>query len=333
MKKVFLFLLSVITVLFFISCGSKPEAEETKPDAPVIEETTTEEPEVSDVDASEIEAIKAQIEDARKLAIEAGAEKDAPDQLKVIDDLYDSIKDDDAQLKANSKSIVDKYNLLANYSKAKSAKEEIDNNGFAFYSQKNYDDGVKCLETVETAFATSGDLNSTVYTAAEDAYKNFNTIIIIAYKKLAKAERELAYEAKKNADSVKAAVARKVDYKSAADTFMAGDSSYAMQNPKRALEQYTEAKEAFTALYEDVAEKRAAAQAALDEAKKRVAESAQYAEEADVRNPITEPVDGIEEEDAVLLEEDVYDNPEEAEADIAEELEDDIEETEVGEED
>ena len=67
---------------------------------------------------------------------------------------------------------------------------------------------------------------------------------------------------------------------------------------------------------------------AIEEAKKRVAESQKFAEEADVKAPITEPVEGIEDEDAVLLEEDDYEDPEAAEADIAEELEDD----EIGEE-
>lgn len=332
MKKTLLFLLSVFTVLFFISCGSKPAPEETKPDAPAVEKVEqNDEPAVTDVDASEIDALKAQIEDARRLAIEAGADKEAPEQLKLVDDLYDSLKDDDAKLKANSKAIVDKYNLLSNYSKAKNAKDEIDENGFAFYSQKNYDAGVKNLEAVEKAFSEEGELDGSVYTEAEDAYKNFNSILIIAYKKLAKEERELAYAAKKQADSVKAGVARKDSYKAAVDTFQSGDSSYAMQNPKRALEKYTEAKESFLALYEDVAEKRAAAEAALEEAKKRVAESAQYAEQADARNPITEPIDGIEEEGAVLLEEDNYADPEDAEAQIAEELDDDAET--VGEED
>lgn len=328
MKKIISFLLSVFIVLFLISCGSKPEDETPKPEAPVVE-NTTDDTGLNDVSASEIETILAQINDARKMAIEAGADKDCPDQLKLIDDLYDSLKNDNAKLKENSKSIIDRYNLLANYSKAKKAKDEIDENGFAFYAQKNYDDGVAALEVVEAAFTDSKELDKSVYEAAQDAYKNFNSILIIAYKKLAKAERELAYEAKKDADSVKAGVARKDDYKAAVTTFQNGDSSYAMQNPKRAFEQYSEAKEAFIALYEDVAEKRAAAQAALDAAKKRVAESAKYAEEADVRNPITEPVDGIEEEDAVLLEEDNYAAPEEAEVEIAEELED----TEVGEED
>ena len=95
-----------------------------------------------------------------------------------------------------------------------------------------------------------------------------------------------------------------------------------MQNSKKASEKYVSAEQQFSYLYKDVSEKRAAAQAAIEEAKKRVAESAKFAEEADVKAPITdEQVEGIESEDAVLLEADNYEDPEEAEVDIAEELE------------
>lgn len=309
MKKVIIFLLTIFTVLSFISCGSKPAAEETKPDAPVVEE------QVKTDDLSSYESIIAKIDDARAAAIEAGAESKAPDQLKKIDDYYASLKDDKAKLQKNADDIVARYKLLENYLKAAAAKDEIDENGFAFYAQKNYDDGVKNLEVVEKAFGNEDLMGDDVFFAAENAYKEFNTVLIVSYKRLAKEERQLAYEAKKKADSVKAGVAQKEKYKAAADTFQAGDSAYSMQNPKSALAHYTEAKEAFLALYEDVAEKRAAAQAAIDEAKKRVAESAKFAEEADVRAPISEKVDGIEDEDTVLLEED--EAPESAEIEIA----------------
>ena len=79
----------------------------------------------------------------------------------------------------------------------------------------------------------------------------------------------------------------------------------------------------------DVSAKRAAAAAAIEEAKKRVAESEKFAEEADVKAPITEQVEGIEDEDAVLLEADDYEDPEDAEVEIAEELEDVIVESEA----
>ena len=202
------------------------------------------------------------------------------------------------------------------------AKKEIDDNGYKSYAQNNYDRGVDNLSKVDAAFDSDSDtFDKTVFVYAENALKEFNTVINVAYKKIAKEERDAAMEAKKNADSVKAGVARKTEYKEAADLIQNGDSLYSMQNAKKAAEKYKEANTKFTYLYEDVAAKRAAAEAAIEEAKKRVAESQKFAEEADVKAPITEKVEGIEDEDAVLLEADNYEDPEAAEVDIAEELE------------
>ena len=325
MKKVCLTVLSLFTVLFFISCGSKPAPEEPKPKAPevseVIENAVEDVADNSLAEAAKLAQLMEQINDARKAAIEAGADKNCPDQMNKLDYLLSGLKDSDNP-DAAAKSIIDRYNLLANYSKAVDTKKEIDEAGYAPYAQNNYDRGVSNLEKVDAAFDSgSDDFDKSVFVYAEDAYKEFNTVLNVAYKKIAKEEREAAMEAKKNADSVKAGVARKAEYSEAADLIQSGDSSYSMQNAKKAAEKYKAANEKFTYLYQDVAEKRAAAQAAIEEAKKRVAESAQFAEEADVKAPITEKVEGIEEEDAVLLEADEYEDPEEAEADLPEDLE------------
>ena len=330
MKKVSIILLSLFTLLFFISCGSKPAEEEQKPEAPDVTEVVDEN--VADDVISEAERLAAlmeQVNSARDAAIEAGADRNCPDQMDRLDSLLAGLKDSDDP-DAAAKSIIDRYNLLATYSKAVDAKEEIDENGYDSYAKNNYDRGVDYLEKVEDAFdSDSVDFDKTVYVNADNALKEFNTVINVAFKKIAKEEREAAIEAKKDADSVKAGVARKAEYKEAADLIQTGDSLYAMQNAKKAAEKYIEATEKFTYLFEDVSEKRAEAQAAIEEAKKRVAESQKFAEEADVKAPITEQVEGIEDEDAVLLEADDYEDPEDAEADIAEELEDEIDESEA----
>ena len=64
----------------------------------------------------------------------------------------------------------------------------------------------------------------------------------------------------------------------------------------------------------------------FNEAKKRVAESAALANEADLNSPITEKVDGIEEEETVLLEEETFADPTQAEADLPETLDGENEE-------
>ena len=331
MKKVSIILLSLFTLLFFITCGSKPKAEEQKPSAPEVKETVEDLSEnVADEGLSEaarLAQLMEQVNDARQAAIEAGADRNCPDQMNKLDFLLADLKNSDDP-EAAAKSIIDRYNLLATYSKAVDAKDEIEENEFESYAKNNYDRGVDNLDKVDEAFENE-NYDKSVFVYAENALKEFNTVINVAYKKIAKEEREAALEAKKDADSVKAGVARKTEYKEAADLIQNGDSLYAMQNAKKAAEKYVEANEKFTYLFEDVSEKRAEAEAAIEEAKRRVAESKKFAEEADVKAPITEQVEGIEDEDAVLLEADDYEDPEDAEVEIAEELEDDIEESEA----
>ena len=332
MKKVLLVLFSVFTILFFISCGSKPAPEEVEPEAPVVEENVepetpvvdetdnTIESETEQLSEEELAALIAKIDEAREVAILAGAEKNAPDLLNSIDGIYEKAKEENLQ--DNADSLILKYSILASYAKAKNAKIEIDENDLSGFAQKNYDEGVICLQKVEEALANIEEIEQNAQKDAESAYSNFTNVITIAYKKLAKEQRNLAYEAKVKSDSVRAGVSQKERYKEATDNFKSGDTLYSMQSPKKALEKYELAAQQFTELYEEVSEKRAAAQAAIEAAKRKVQESSQFAEQADEESPITEKLDGIEDADTVLLEEDDYENPEDAEADISEDIDD-----------
>ena len=322
----------VFTILFFISCGSKPAPEEVEPEAPVMEENVEPEtpvvdetdniiePETEQLSEEELAAFIAKIDEAREVAILAGAEKNAPDLLNSIDGIYEKAKEENLQ--DNADSLILKYSILASYAKAKNAKIEIDENDLSEFAQKNYDEGVICLQKVEEALANIEEIEPNAQKDAESAYSNFTSVITIAYKKLAKEQRNLAYEAKVKSDSVRAGVSQKERYKEATDNFKSGDTLYSMQSPKKALEKYELAAQQFTELYEEVSEKRAAAQAAIEAAKRKVQESSQFAEQADEESPITEKLDGIEDADTVLLEEDDYENPEDAEADISEDIDD-----------
>lgn len=327
MKKVFLFFLSVFAI-FLISCGSKPAPEvKEEPTAPVIQEEPKEETvEVDEFSDEDYQKLITQIEQARELAIQTGADKNSPDIFNSIDEFYESLKADKNELSKNGEQIIARYELLSNYQKAKSAKEEIEENSFEFYAQNNYDEGVELLTKVEEFYASTNQIDESIKKAAKDSYSNFNTVLITAYKRIAKDEREVAFQSKLNADSVKAGVSRKTEYNAAVESFKSGDSSYSMQNPKRAIEHYIVANEQFTSLYEDVSKKRAAAQKAIEEAKKRVQESEQIAINADNDVPLktSDDIDGIEDEDTILLEEDDYENPEDAEIEIAENIDGEI---------
>ena len=97
MKKVLVCMLSVLAILGIVSCKSKPKAEEVVPEAPVVEEQAPvveeEVPPVVEETQVDYTDVLNQIENARSLAIEAGAEAKASDLLKEIDAFYDSLKE------------------------------------------------------------------------------------------------------------------------------------------------------------------------------------------------------------------------------------------------
>ena len=135
---------------------------------------------------------------------------------------------------------------------------------------------------------------------------------------MTKDARADALLSKKDAESVRAQIAQKDKYNKAVDLFKKGDSAYTMMAYTRAYDNYIDATDLFDELYDDIAEKRAAAQKKIEEAKLKVKESEDYALQADKKAPMKTKLEGIEDEDAVLLEEDDYEDPSKAEADLPE---------------
>ena len=94
-----------------------------------------------------------------------------------------------------------------------------------------------------------------------------------------------------------------------------------MQNPEAAFNHYSNAKVEFSAVYATVLSAREAAQKAMEEAKNKVMESASYAQKADAEAPLSgEDVKGIEDADAKLLEDDIYEDSVSQESEIPETL-------------
>ena len=339
MKKIVVTAFSAFLILSFISCGSKPAPEETKePEAPVVTEEVVVEEVEETVEPVDNSLVLQNVDDARNLAVESGAEESAADLLKSVDDLFAQIKaksEEGQDVSKEAADIANRYSAIASYVKAKNTKQKIDDENLSSFAQSTYDEGCTVYAELETMFTNSEVTGEQLLEQATKAYTCFNSVLNIAYKQIAKDERSAAFVEKKNADSVKAGVAQKEKYNEAVELFKKGDTLYSMQNPEKAYENYKSSKEIFAAVYAEVSEKRAEAQKAIDEAKKRVAESAALANEADLNSPITEKVDGIEEEETVLLEEETFADPTQAEADLPETLDgekEEVIETEISEE-
>ena len=310
-------------VLFLASCGSTPTAEEELDFNPaekaeetveqVVEETT----DFTTANQASLEIA----EKARQTAVKADAQKYYQEKFDETDKLYCEVKnkvasDSKTDHSAEIKDVADRFNALAQASLARSMKDRADELGFAGEDQNSYDKGQKALSDYESLAADSS--SSDLLSKANEAFDAYSVLMLKGFKAFAGRERNAALEAKKNADSVKAGVAKKEEYKKASADFKDADTAYVTKNIEGAYRGYKAAKEAFASLYETVSKNRAAAQEAIERAKQKVAEAANYSTEADTVSPLEGEVAGIEKDDAVLLEEDNLANPDDAVINIEE---------------
>lgn len=327
-KSVFSFFnVILISVFFFISCASAPKAEEQLPEE-VLEDVNAVEDVIEEVTTVDNSSALEQADLARQAAIDANADKVAPIQFAATDALLKTLQaqaETGVDVSIGLKDVQTRYEALEKYAKAMDTKARVDELGFASYDQASYDKGNQAIADLQNLFSETNILSSAMLEKANEAYSSFNSVLIGAFKKLAKEERNGAFAAKRDADSVKAAVAEKAAYGKAVEDFKKGDSNYAMQNPEAALKNYQSAKGQFEVLFKTVSEKREAAQKAMEAAKNAVLETQNYAANADKEAPLTgEEVQGIESEDAVLLDVETFADPKAAEVEISETISEEV---------
>jgi len=318
-------LLGAALVLTFVSCKSAPKAEEP---APVAEQPSepAETEEVAVPEPVDNSSALSKAAAARQAALDAGADKAASLLFAAADDLYNTLKTQSETGSDETAGLADvtaRYKALEEYTKAVELKNRIDQLDYASYDQGSYDKGSAALDTFNSFTSSDGVTGSDMYDKAHLAYTSFNKVLVTAFRKLAQDARMAAFKSKRDADSVYAGVSQKDAYNTAVKSFRDGDASYSMQDPENALTHYQDAQKAFDALYADISQKRAAARKAIDEAKAKVAESADYATQADKDAPLEgDDIKGIESHDAVLLQAETYEDPKTAEENVPESLAD-----------
>ena len=339
LKKVVPLILCISTLFFFAGCKSNSGTEDnTSTDGTSSVATdstdssstasTTPSPSSSAVDSAVVAANKrllTTVRTARSGAVAEGANRAYADAFNALEkeraELTDAVNaEDGTDYSAQLRELANKYRALERLAKAKDLKQKVDDNNFADSDIVSYTAGVDALEASEKLLSENAD-GTALLTNATTAYNSFRKILETKFAALAKEERTAAFNAKKKADDVRCAVAAKEEYNAAVDAFRKGDSAFVTNDPEGAYESYHTAKESFLSMADDIGVKRAAAQAAIERAKNRAQESNAVAKQADKDAPLgNATVKGIEAEDTVLLETTTFDNPEAAEADIPEEI-------------
>lgn len=352
MKKILIFS-CVAFALIFASCKStEQDTSISIEDSSVAAKEDSEEDEDSAKNSGDDSrgGLLSQTEEARRKALEAGAKDAYPEAFAALDAAYDALKNlDGAGNDAELLELKLRYEALEKAAKARALKKKIDDENLAQNFPDDYEKGERALQEFDSLLgdvlsnvkeiseslkdgrdSVSGEKNAlgepskNLVAKAGEAYDSYYKVYFKSYKRFADEERKNALAQKKKADAVKAQVSRKQEYKECAELIQKGDSQYSTSNPEGAYNSYKKAASSFETLASDVAEKRAAAQKAIDEAKAKVKESGDYALNADKVNPLEEKVDGIEDEDAVLLEADNFENPEEQVIEIDEKIEGDV---------
>lgn len=316
MKKSLFLIGCVLSALILFSCGSTPEPEPA-PVTPKVPEVVEEVKEViPETDFGEAnKALMVAVDAVRENAVNQGAKTYFADGFNVAENEYNSLtvkitEDSKTDYSKNISDLKDRYESFAIASQAKKLKEKADSLSFQEENKASYDEGTKALEDYENSLSTLS--GKELLEKSKLALSSFNDVVNKGLKANAARERNAALEAKKRADSVKAGVAKKEEYTKASEIFKKADSSYVTADIEGAWNGYKTSKEAFDSLYNTIYERRAQAQALIDAAKQKVNASQSYAEEADLIAPLTEQVAGIETEEAVLLKEDNFENPENA---------------------
>ena len=307
-------ILSVIVLILFSACASKQKTQDPVPE-PKIEETKTDE---AESETPKQEAVKPEdpllaelmlfqgengkVNQARKRAVELGADEAYPDFFNAADDVKQKADTDVAagNLKeaiAKYDETVSRYETLSNLMSAAALRIEIETNGFAAYSPVDYADAERF--SINAVDHYSLDYNM-AKESSEDALKLYKKVANKGYFEFAKTAKDSAKESKYYCDSIKVARSRKEEYNNAVKTYNRGKSAADKADYKEAYMSYDEAAKLFAKLYVEVSLKRAEAERAMAEAAKRQQESSDLALEADKEAPLTEGGEGFAEGDLDL---------------------------------
>lgn len=303
--------LLLIVMVAFTSCKSAPEeagSDETPvvtPAAPVEEpvvvpaEPNEEVPAVTFTE-DEKNDLLGKVAAARTAAVAASADSIFPEEFAAVDAACAEAlaafeaDGDAAALKEAAKDAIRMYKTLENAALAEAEFNRIVDLGFDADNPAAFDAACEMAENLR-AMAADGASPAELLAASESLLGSYRGILDASFKKRADAQRQEYIAVEKQAKGIKAEVSRKADFAAAHQLCVDGDAAYACTSYEQALSTYRQATDKMTAIFTDVSQKRAGAQAAIDAARARAAAAEQVALEADEIAPLPEDAEGFEE--------------------------------------
>ena len=293
--------LCCLFALFLSGCKTPPK-DEAQPAKPA--QTKTAQQGQTDSLKKANEDLIRQIEEARVKAVEAGAEKYFPDELKSVDTASGKARssyDNGGKPEDFNKTATDilyQYKALEQAALAYGAREKINELGFARYAQDEYNAAEDAAAKAENMFK-NGAAGKDWFMQTKAASDGYRSVLNAGYKILAEQKRKEILELKAKADAIKSAVADKEGYANAIAFYTRGDQDLKSGDAESGYNNFVACYDALSDGYARVSKKRAEAEEAIARAKRRVEESEAIAEKADNLVPI-EKVEALDSEDAKL---------------------------------
>lgn len=234
---------------------------------------------------------------ARDRALAANAEASSPEALGVSDAM---LADADALLAAgDTRGAIAAYtNAIAAYdatekrSSAIEVRVRVDELEFGPLDSGNYDLAGQKLDETDTLLATN---TTDAQDAAAESLLRYRLVLAKGWEVTAGNLHDSAAQYKTDAENIKAQVAVKAAYADAEAAWDMAVAAYAAGDNEAAVPLFENAEAMFMAVYQEAADKRAAAEAAMQAADAKTAESETVAQQGDEQLGTTPDTTGTKE--------------------------------------
>jgi hypothetical protein len=234
--------------------------------------------------ARHVQDLEAEIAQARAEALAAGIADIAPAYLDTADraagaagDLFNA--GDYYRAEEAGREALDRYRALAAGAEAFTLREEIVRLDFSGFDADNFKRGEDAFNAALDAYEEG--VPAAALNGASESRLRFGTALKAGWAAYAAQVRALAQGERQNALNAKADVAVKNDFTAIERVFTQAESAYRSEGYEEAVNLYVKSEAGYVALAQAAEEKRRIAQAAINAAEKKLAESEAAAVNAD----------------------------------------------------